>query len=133
MLKPAYKLTIGSKVVDTTNDPQASTLTDLLVSLDLDAPADSVTLTLGQVDGLNPGSDDDATIELGYADDDKLFQVFTGKVVAADPGLINNRIIGLTIADTLLHSFTNETYESKTAGEIVSDLATQAEIGRAHV
>lgn len=124
--RPAYKLTIGDKIVDTTNDPQASTVTNLLVSLDMDAPADSFTLTLGQVDGLNPEADDEASIELGYVDDDELFQVFTGKVVAADPGLTHNRIVGHTSADILLHSFTEETYESKTAGEIVSDLATQA-------
>ena len=126
MLQPAYKLTIGDKIVDTIDDPQASTVTDLMVSLDMDAPADSFTLTLGQVDGLNPESDDEATIELGYADDDELFQVFIGKVVTADPGLVHNRIVGHTSADTLLHSFTDETFESKKAGEIVRDLATQA-------
>ena len=133
MIKPAYKLTIGDKIVDTTSDPQASTVTDLMVSLDMDAPADSFTLTLGQVDGLNPEPDDEATIELGYADDDELFQVFTGKVVAAGPGLIQNRIVGHTNTDTLLHSFTDETYESMSAGDIVSDLAAQAGIDTATI
>ena len=34
MLKPAYKLTIGRKVVDTTDEPKASTVVDLKVALD---------------------------------------------------------------------------------------------------
>src|SRR5260221_10778694 len=68
MLKPAYKLTIGGKVVDTTDEPKASTVVDLAVYLDLDTPADAVQLTLGSVGFLKPKQDDDATIELGYAD-----------------------------------------------------------------
>jgi phage protein D len=133
MLNPAYKLTIGDKVVDTTSDPQASTVTDLLVSLDMNIPADSFKLVLGQVDGLDPEPDDEAEIELGYADDDELFQVITAKVIAADPGLLNNRIVGHTIADTLLHSFTDETYESHTAGDIIRDLANQADVDIASI
>lgn len=133
MLNPAYKLTIGDKIVDTTSDPQASTLTELVVSLDMDAPSDSFTLTLGQVDGLKPKPDDEASIELGYADDDELFQMMTGKVIAVDPGLIHNRIVGHSCADTLLHSYTNETYESKTGGEIVTDLASQAGVDSAAI
>lgn len=133
LLTPEYKFIIGDKIVDTTNDPKASTLTDLLVSLDINASSDSFTLTLGQVDGLNPEPDDEATIELGYADDDELFQVFIGKIVTADPGLIYNRIIGHTSADTLLNSFTDETFERKRAGEIVRDLATQAGVDTATI
>ncbi len=31
MLTPAYKLTIGGKVIDTTDKPQASTVVELMV------------------------------------------------------------------------------------------------------
>ncbi|RIK44205.1 MAG: hypothetical protein DCC55_03175 [Chloroflexi bacterium] len=126
MLSPAYKLTIGSKVVDTTDEPQASTLVDLTVSLDMDTPADSFALVLGQVGGLAPALDDEATIELGFADDGDLTQVITGAVVAVEPGLTTNRVIGHSAAAKLLRTFAGQTYEGKTAGQILSDLAGQA-------
>jgi len=126
MLQPAYKLTIGDGIVDTTDEPQASTLVDLLVSLDMDAPADGFTLVLGQVGGLSPARDDEATIELGYADDGDLAQVMTGTVASVEPGLTTRRVIGQSAASALLFTFVEQTYESKTAGEIVRDLADQA-------
>ena len=124
MFNPAYKLTIGDKIVDTTNDPQASTLTDLTVALDMNAPADSVTFVFGQVDGLAPERGDEATVEIGY--DNSLTQVITATVVAVEPGLTHNRIVSHTATDILLRTFVNNTYESKTAGAIVRDLADQA-------
>lgn len=126
MLKPAYKLTIGDKIVDTTDEPRASTLVDLRVALDMDAPADSFTLVLGQVGGLSPTRDDAATIELGYADDSKLTQVMTGTLVAVEPGLTTMRVVGHSPAQALLRSFVDKTYEGKTAGHMVRDLAGQA-------
>lgn len=125
MLNPAYKLTIGNKVVDTTDKPQASTVVDLTVALDLDTPADSFTVVLGQVGGLKPQRTDKAQIELGYADDGGLTQVMSGVVDAVEPTLTTTRIVGFSAAP-LLRTFVDQTYESKTAGEIVSDLASQA-------
>jgi phage protein D len=49
-----------------------------------------------------------------------------GKVITADSGLTQRRIIGHSPAQKLLDAFANQTYESKTAGQIVSDLAQQA-------
>ena len=40
MLKPAYKLTLGGQLVDTADEPRASTVVDLEVRLDMDIPAD---------------------------------------------------------------------------------------------
>jgi phage protein D len=134
MLTPAYRLTIGDRIVDTTDKPQASTLVDLTVVLDMEAPADSFTLVLGQVGGLAPQLDDDAVIELGFAGDGDaasgsgqgLSRVMTGTVVSVEPGLTTNRVIGHSSADSLLRFTVEQTYEAKTAGEIVSDLADQA-------
>ena len=81
MLIPAYKLTIGNRIVDTTDEPQASTVVDLTVALDMETPADSFTLVLGQVGGLKPERDDETIIELGYADNGELTQVMAGTVV----------------------------------------------------
>ncbi len=126
MLNPAYKLTIGDKLVDTTDEPLASTVVDLIVALDMDAPADSFTLVLGQVNGLKPARDDEATIELGYADNGDLSQVIAGTVVVVEPGLTTSRVVGHSAAATLLRTFVEQTYESKTAGAIVRALADQA-------
>lgn len=128
MLRPAYKLTIGGKVVDTTSEPQASTAVDLTVALDMETPADSFTLVLGQVGGLRPARDDEAKIELGYADNGGLTQVITGTVVTVEPNLTSTRIHGYSGASLLLRTYVNQTYESKTAGAIVRDLASKARI-----
>src|SRR4029077_4181352 len=152
MLTPAYKLTFSQKaggaggvlgaatsaasavgagggsgkVIDTTDEPKASTVTDLNVALDLDTPADSFTLVLGNVGSFKPKRDDEATIELGYADNSALTQVITGKVVTVEPTLTTTRIAGSSGTDALLRTFVEQTYESKTAGEIVRDLAVKA-------
>ncbi len=126
LLKPAYKLTIGDKIVDTTDEPQASTVVALVVDLDLAAPADSFTLTLGQVGGFQPQRDDDAKIELGF--EDELTQVMLGKVVTADNGLTTRRVIGHGAARLLLAASATETFLSLTAGQIVERLAELAAV-----
>jgi|SRR5579859_152356 len=128
MLTPAYKLTIGQKVVDTTHEPKASTIVDLTVHLDLDIPADSFECILGPVDGLKPARDDKATVELGYADNGGFTRVLTGTVVTVEPALTAVRVAGYTPVETLLRSFLDQTYESKNAGEIVRDLAGKANV-----
>jgi phage protein D len=128
MLRPAYKLTIGDKVVDTTDEPQASTVVDLTVALDLDTPADSFTLVLGNVGGLHPARDDEAKIELGYADNGGLTQVMAGKVANVAPNVTTTRVTGYGGARALLRMFVGQTFESKKAGEIVRDLAGRADV-----
>lgn len=128
MLTPAYKLTIGRRVVDTTGEPKASTVVDLMVSLDMETPADSFTLLLGQVNGLKPARDDEAKVELGYADNGSLTQVMAGTVVTVEPDVTTKRVVGYTAAEKLLRSFVEQTYESKTAGAIVRDLAGKARV-----
>lgn len=122
LLHPAYKLTIGEKIVDTTDEPQASTLVSLSVALDMDIPADSFTLVLGQVGGFKPQRGDDARIELGFRDD-SLTQVMAGQVYSAEDGLTRRRITGHSAFQALLDATSAKTYESMTAGEIVQALA----------
>src|SRR5690242_19960721 len=109
MLKPAYKLTIGGKAVDTTDEPKASTVVELAVYLDLDTPADTAQLRLGNVGFLKPQQDDDAKIELGYADNGGFTQVMAGKVAAVDPGLTTTRILIRAASNLLLNTFVDET------------------------
>src|SRR5262245_27154543 len=126
MLNPAYKLTLGRKVVDTTDEPQASALVDLMVALDLDTPADNFTLALGAVGGLEPARDDEATIELGYADNGGLTQVMSGLVATVEPNLTSTRVVGYSGADALLRTFVEKTFERKPAGDVVRELADEA-------
>ncbi len=126
MPTPAYKLTLGRKLIDTTDEPKASTVVDLTVKLDMETPADSFTLVLGNVGRFRPAREDGAKIELGYADNGGLTQVMVGTVVRVKPDLTAIRVIGHSAAETLLHTFVEQTYESKTAGAIVRDLAQKA-------
>ena len=133
LLTPAYRLTVGHRVADTTVEPKASALTDLVVTLDLDAWLDTAVLSLGQVGGLAPALDDQATIELGYADDPSLTQVFDGYVDVAEPSLLTRRITATSAGRALARLFVDQTYEGQTAGAIVTDLASRAGVDVASV
>ena len=126
LIKPAYKLTIGRKVIDTTDEPKASIVTDLRVSLDLDTPADSFSFQLGNVGTFKPQREDDVKIELGYADNGGFTDVMTATVETLEPNLTTTHVAGFSGADALLRTFVEQTYESKTAGAIVRDLADRA-------
>lgn len=126
MLNPAYKIVLGNRVVDTTDDPQTSSVTELIVRADMDVPVNSIYLSLGNVGGLRPETDQDVSIDLGYADDGDLQRVFTGTVSRVVPGLLRTSAEGVSGAWLLLHSFTDITYENKSAADIVSELAAQA-------
>jgi phage protein D len=126
LLNPAYRLTIGNRIVDTTDEPQASIVTDLKVELGMDTPADRFTLVMGQVGSWRPQREDEAAIELGYADDGGLERVMTGVVTTVQPDLVDRRVIGHGAAMSLLRSFADVTFEAKKAGEIVRDLAGRA-------
>ncbi|GJH28940.1 hypothetical protein [Caballeronia novacaledonica] len=128
LLTPAYRLVIGKHRVDTTVEPKASASTDLLVTLDIDALPDTAALTLGQVGGIAPALEDTATIELGYADNGGLTQVFTGTVDLFDASLLTRRVAATSTARALMRLFVDKSYEGQSAGEIVRDLAGRAKI-----
>lgn len=139
MLTPAYRLTVGDRVVDTTDEPKASTVVELAVELSMDMPADRFVLELGQVGSFQPELGDAATIELGYAPDgdetrsEEPVQVMAGTVVEREPGLVTERVIGFSAAQALLRTVVDQTYEETTAGEIVRDLAERAGVETATV
>lgn len=149
LLTPAYKLTFsqassaggalgaaaaavgpvasGGKVIDTTDEPQASTVVELKVALDLDAPADALTLVMGQVGSFRPQKGDQVKVELGYADDQNgLVHVITADLLSVEPGVAQRRLVGHASFHKLLSSFANEHFENKTAGDIVQELADRA-------
>jgi phage protein D len=126
MRRPAYRLSVGDRTVDTTDEPRASTAVELDVRLDMDTPADALTVTLGQVGGLAPDVGDDATLELGYADAGDLTRVLTGTVVRVEPGVETTRVVAHSRADLLLRSFRDDTFRDVDAGDIVRALAGDA-------
>ena len=126
MFTPAYKLTIGGQVVDTTDEPQASTLVELCVSLNIGAPADSFKLVMGNVGSFRPAREDEVKIELGYADQGGMTLVMTGTVERIEPNLTTTRVIGYGGEMKMLRTFHDQTYEQMKAGAIVRDLAGKA-------
>lgn len=129
LFKPAYKITVARKFIDTTDEPKASTVTDLTIKLDLEAFADSATIVLGNVNGLQPERDDEVKISLGYADNGGITQVIVGSVVTVEPNITTKRVIAYSAAATLLRTFVDQTYENKSAGQIVRDLVDRAKAG----
>jgi hypothetical protein len=101
---------------------------DIHVTQDLDTPSDSFTFVMGNVGSFKPARDDETKIELGYEDNGGFKQVIKGKVVTVEPNLTTTRVAGFSGADALLRTFVNQTYESKTAGAIVRDLAEKARL-----
>jgi phage protein D len=129
MLTPAYRITIGKTIADSINQPASSTAVDLMVRLDMEVAADSFSVVLGQVGGmLHPALNDKATVELGYADSGSLTQVITGKVISVRPTFSRIHAVAFTAAETLLRSYLDQTYEDKTAGAIVRDLANRTKV-----
>lgn len=147
LLVPAYKLTFSrqtstggtsatvsapaagsGKVVDTTDEPKASTVVELKVVLDMDTPADSLTLVMGQVGSFRPARGDQVKVELGYADDGGLEHVLTADLVDAKPGLTTLRLVGLSAAQKLMRTFAGEHFVGKSGGAMVKDLAGRASV-----
>ena len=67
MLRPVYRLRLGDQVVDTTDAPRASTVVELVVCLDMDTPADRLTLVLARVGELRPERGEEMVVELGWS------------------------------------------------------------------
>jgi len=122
MLKPAYKIQIGSE----TFEPSAhSPVVSLQVNLDLDIPTDSSEILFGVNNKTTKiKKEDNASIQLGY--EDNLTDVFKGAVDNVEPEISGIRITGLNFVSKLLGLRTNQVYENQSAGDIVSDLSGKA-------
>jgi len=124
MLKPTYKIRIGSETFDP--DVQ-SPLVSLQVNLDMDIPADSFEARLGESEkSAKIKEGDNVSIQVGYEGD--LEDVFKGVVDNVEPGLAEIRVTGLNFATKLLELRTDQLYENQSAGGIVTDLATIASV-----
>jgi phage protein D len=93
----------------------------------MDVPADSLDIRLANVEGLTVAKGDIVSVELGYADG-ALSKVIEAPVDCIESAVTALRIRGLSAMTNLLALHVYQTYEEQTAGDIVTDLAGQAEI-----
>ena len=131
MLRPAYRLSIGTTTTDSTGD-LAATVIRVDVEVDMEVPAGRLAVVLGNTDGLTVAEGDPVSVELGYADNG-LSKVIEGTVVALEPTISTYRIEGLSAMIRLLDLRLHQTYEKQTAGAIIADLAGQAGLATGEV
>lgn len=124
MLKPSYKLKIGSTEIDLASDPLSGRLASLFVEKSMDTPADKFEIILGLPNRMKLENKDKAAIELGYAD--KLSKVFQGTVEKITPTISSVTVEGLSPFTNLLNLRKNETRLNQKSGDIVNYLADEA-------
>jgi phage protein D len=90
--------------------------------------ADRLTLSLGQVGSFRPAVDQHVDVELGYVDADSLEPVVKATIVESDPGLVQRRVVAHGSARALQRTRLDRTFEQKTAGDIVEELAAEADV-----
>jgi len=129
MLKPSYKIQIGSETFEPST---SSDVVSVRVNLDMDTPADRFETVFNASDKssrLKKG--DDASISLGY--EENLVNVFKGAIDTIEPDISKIVIAGLSFVSRLLDLRMNQVYENQSAGSIVYDLAGRAGVKTAEV
>jgi phage protein D len=96
----------------------------LRTDTDLATPAASMDAWFGTPAGVKVATGDAASLALGYGT--SLTNVFSGTVDGIEPDLGYLRIRALSGIADLLRLRVNQVYENQSAGQIVSDLASQA-------
>lgn len=131
LLRPAYRISIGGQRVASAGAPLANTVTGIEVSLGLGPmAADQAVIRVGRVGELAPAPDDEAVIELGYADEgQEVVQVMRGTAFEVLAGVTAERVICLGAAAGLGRRRVAETFREKRAEEIVRSLAGDAGVG----
>lgn len=122
-LHPAYELRVEDRRISTIDEPRASTVVDLDVALDMDTPADSLTVRLGNVGGLAPRVGDRVELDLGY-EDEGVERVFTGAVAAVQPGVALTRMVALGMTAPLLRDRRDSTHLATRASAVVRAVAS---------
>ncbi|HWQ15633.1 MAG TPA: hypothetical protein VNL77_22725 [Roseiflexaceae bacterium] len=124
--RPSYRLRVGSGEVDSRDDVSQSTLVRLEVQAAIDGLADRAELWLAPLGGLQPQLGDELEIDLGFEDSSQ--RVFTGLVAEVVVEVTAVRVVGHSPVQRLLGLRLEKTYERMTSGDIVRDLAGQAQV-----
>lgn len=120
MLKPTFKLTIGS--LQTTSDSPGAGPCRFAVERSMDIAADSAEVLLMERSAIAVG--DSVDLRLGHDGENE--RVFMGEVASVRPHIAGVVIRGLGTIGALLNTRAASFYENQTAGAIVRDLAGQA-------
>jgi phage protein D len=124
MLKPTYEIQIGS---ETFGPKTTSDVISVRINLDMDTPADSFeTVFMASDKSSEIRKEDDVSISLGY--EENLVKVFMGTVDIVEPTFPKIAVTGLSLTLRLLDLRVNQVYENQSAGNIVSDLASRANL-----
>ncbi len=121
MLRPAYKIKMGSAVFEASGGDVLS----INVDCDLHIPLDTFKIVLRPGSGAGAiKKGDETTIELGK--DGTPIKVFTGMVDTVVPGITGIVVTGYTAAKVLMAMKVHQIYEKQASGAIVKDLADKA-------
>lgn len=121
MLKPSYRIQVGSEVFDVSS----TCIVSVRVVRSVETPAGGCEILFNLNDKISRIREgDEIQIHLGYGED--LKNVFNGFVDNLENEIARTRVLGLDSTSKLFGLRVNQVYEGQTAGQIVSDLAGKA-------
>lgn len=123
MMRPSYRLTIGSEEFSMEN---GSDLISIRVVRSIGLPTDDCEIFLVEKEDYPFKRDDEVKVQLGY--DEKLFPVFSGFVDNIEHGIATVRLSALGLAVGLIRLRIERVYLNQTAGGIMGDLAKEANV-----
>lgn len=127
MFHPRFMLQIGSSTLDSQVPADSNSVVGVCFESGINTAAPGrLTVEAGGAGDLCPEVGESVVAQLGYGED--TVTVFTGEVVSLSPEIDRLRIIGSDSMHKLVSLRLNQTYEQQTAGYIVSDLASQADV-----
>lgn len=121
-LRPSYQLNIGQQTI--TDESPLAGLSRLLIERHMDTAADGARLWLMERIGIAVG--DELAIELGHDGENE--RAFTGDIIQVRPKLNGIEVMAVGKMNALLNTYTSDTYEGKSAGDIANDLISAASI-----
>ncbi|NWG18882.1 MAG: hypothetical protein HXY39_01010 [Chloroflexi bacterium] len=124
--KPVYRIVIGASEIDVTRDVTASAVVSLDIERALDLAVDSCELVLAPLGGVQPAPGDDISVDLGY--DTTLHRVFTGSIASVALEATAVRVMALSPVRALTARRLGRAYTGRSAGQIVRDLAGEANV-----
>jgi len=124
MLSPSFKIKIGDVTFES---KKSNEVISINIRLDISVLADSCSIILRRIPKTEKfKKGDEISISLGY--NDKLENVFVGKINDINFNITEVKIFGLNYASNLINLRVDQAYENQSAGSIVSDLAKKANV-----
>src|SRR5204863_4311605 len=123
MLRPTYSITVGGATV---SSEDWRGLVAMEVERSKNCCADTAVVALGRIPDLSPSDGDPVSIELGWDGDSTV--VFTGEVEAQDRGIVGLELTCAGPQGRLLRAREDRTFVDQSAGDVVSTLASSADV-----